>query len=142
MCVMKISSVNNMGYTPSGKALYFTKTPTIAIDKGMEFLSHENVSTSKKGIRYLKDDEIPREIRKKLGELPFIKKLSKKYETFVWFVESKTLDTYRSWVKISHVKNGMDYATNHYVVGTSNADQIIARENLYSNIKNKKFLVL
>ena len=104
MCVMKINSVGNAGYSPACKELYFIKTPTIAIDKGMEYMVQENVSKSRNGVRYLKDNEISGEIKEKLASLPFIQKISNKYETFVWYAESKLQNVYRSWVKISHIK--------------------------------------
>ena len=124
------------------KALYFTKTPTVMLDKSAEFMEHEAVSVTKDGIRYLKDNDIPKKIAEKLAELPFIKKISNKYETFVWFSESKNLDGYKSWVKISHLKDGNDYLTTHYVVGKNFHGQEIARENLFQNIKDKKFMVM
>ena len=65
---MKILSINRGEYVPSNKSLYFTKTPTVVLNDTLNLFAHEEVSTTRKGIKYLKDTQIPNKIKKRFAE--------------------------------------------------------------------------
>ena len=139
---MHIQSIRSCGEKPTFKALYFTKTPTIMLNKTAEFMPHEKISTTSKGIRYLKDTEISKSLKERFANNSFIKKMAKKYDTFVWFVESKTNDGFKTWAKITRVQHGETELPPHYVIGKSEYTQKTATENMFTALKNKNFTVL
>ncbi|GEM_PF-3030591 len=82
---MNIQPISNY-YNPSAKGLYFAdKYPlfnprsnyTKSYLKGKELLFSEN------GYRYVENKEISQELKEKLSNIPFIKYLSEKYDTFI-----------------------------------------------------------
>lgn len=112
------------------------------LDRAAEFMPHEKVSTTPKGIRYLKDTEISESLKERFANNSFIKKMAKKYDTFVWFVESKTNDGYRAWAKITQLDNGNTTQAPHYVIGKSRYTQNMATEDMFTALKNKNFTVI
>ena len=81
---MNIQPISNY-YNLSAKGLYFAdKYPlfnprsnyTKSYLKGKELLFSEN------GYRYVENKEISQELKEKLSNIPFIKYLSEKYDTF------------------------------------------------------------
>ena len=139
---MLVQSIDNKHVVPAFRTLHFSKTPTILLNGAEDIFEHEEVSITKNGIRYLEDKDIPKQIKERLANIPFIKELSRKCETFIWFVESKGPKDYRSWVKISHVENGSNNVTNHYVVVKNEYGQDVATETMFRNLREKKFTVL
>ena len=139
---MHIQAITSNERSQAFKALYFSKTPTVMLDKAIEFMPHEKVATTSKGIRYLKDTDISQSIKKHFGNIPFVKKMAKKYDTFIWFINSKQPDGYRACAKITRIKDGQIELPAHYVIGKSQCSQETATECMFTALKNKNFTVL
>lgn len=128
---MLVSPIKSNSYTPSSRALYFTKTPTVMLDASAKFMEHENVSVSRKGFRYLKDTNIAEELRERFATNPLVKDLARQYETFIWFVETKTAEKgYSAVAKIMHVLDNGEMAKT-YIKGHSEYTQNLAREKMF-----------
>ena len=95
---MKVNKINNnlsvsRANNPSMTAgLYFAK-PGVLFNPNVSFVDTEGQKITQKGVRYFENNELAENIRKRISEIPFVKELSKKYETFVTVIQSKPKDT-------------------------------------------------
>lgn len=69
--------------------LYFAK-PGVLFNPNANYVNPEGQKITEKGVRYFESIELSESIRKKIAEIPFIKELSEKYETFVSVIQAKT----------------------------------------------------
>ena len=88
------SNLNNNNNISFKNGLYFAKTPYILFNKktSINYFANEKfkynifnseILTSKEGFRYIKDDITSADIKKEVTNLPFIKDLAERFDTFV-----------------------------------------------------------
>lgn len=81
---MKLQNVENNSV--STKGLYFTKATPIFNNVVAE-ARQEAYTTTKKGVKYIKDNRISETLKKTIKEIPIIKHMSKKNDVFVYLNE-------------------------------------------------------
>ena len=85
---MQVQRVNSAG--PSfGAGLYFTELSFPLLDKGLSVIKQSGVKVSKEGYKYVELKRLPQSVKERFTENKFLKNLSDKFETFVWFQSFK-----------------------------------------------------
>lgn len=145
---MRIQSIDNSKQNLSMKAgLYFTKNSNVLYNKdiNIKYLTNEVVKVSKEGSRYIEDNLIPQSIKERFANNPFIKGLSEKFDTFVFFREvPKEHKSNSGFHNISFAQIGWaDYskgmAQKREVQGCSPISQEIATDKMFKNLENLDF---
>ncbi len=139
---MRIQSIKNY-HAPSMKSgLYFTKTSSVLFnqDPTIKYATNSVINVSKEGSRYIKDTQIPQKIKDKFSEIPFIKELAEKFDTFIHFHETPKGSNYNqfehvSYAKISWADYSQKYAQHRNFVGRSPISQDLATEKMFKNIE-------
>ena len=143
---MRIQSIDKNN--PSMKAgLYFTKKSSVLYNKSknLKFITNEPVKVSKEGTRYIEDNVIPQSIKDRFASIPFIKELSEKFDTFIFYREiPKNHYNNSGFHNISYAQIGWaDYskvmAERRDVQGCSPISQEIATEKMFKNLEQKNF---
>ncbi len=139
---MYVQSIND-GYNPSMKEIYFTEVYPI-FDKSLRFskkvLNKRNVSQSKNGYKFIENKNISGELKDKYMEIPFVRELSEKYDTFVL---NKTVGsifggdiTYASVIWVNPEK---ECAQSLKTVGRSALQEVSANEDIINKLKDFKY---
>ena len=140
---MYVSKINNEIHFKNG--LYFTKSSSVLFNKSNEvnYLSEEIVKKSPTGARYIENTGLSQEIKNAFSKIPFIKNLSEKFDTFVWFSkipkENKN-EQFMTVAKISWADYSKPKAEERMAYATSNVSEEDSFDILIKNIENKKFL--
>lgn len=132
---MQVSSINNNNQ--NFKALYFVKTMPL-FSEAANYVRKDNVKLSKQGFKYKEDCEVPKSIQKKISNIPGIKNLSEKVDTFVHYCEDKysSIDSnddvsfFRLWYNDSS-----DDCTVYKQFSGRGATKHDARENLIKKLE-------
>ena len=85
---MRIQSIANN--SPSMKSgLYFTKTSNVLFNKNpdIKYMTDEIVKVSKEGSRYIEDTKISQTLKDRFAQIPLVKELAAKFDTFIHFHE-------------------------------------------------------
>ena len=145
---MHIQSINNSQNNPSMKAgLYFTKKSNVLFNKNnnVNFLTDDIVKTSKDGFRYIEDTSISQSVKDRFAEIPFIKSLAEKFDTFIFFREmpkgSKnnfSIENF-SFTKISWADETKNHAQQRIVNGSSPISQEFATNKMFTNLEHNNF---
>ncbi len=143
---MHIQSINTN--SPASKGLYFTRVPNVLFNKSPK-VTYSNpvdvVKVSEQGARYIEDRMISEKMKERFKSNPFIKELSKKFDTFVFFRElpvghsSNFGKQHLSFARISWA----DYAKSHSELRIAQGESPISTEsatnNMFKNIEKKNF---
>ena len=135
------------------KGLYFAKTPYILFNKKtpINYFANEKfkynifnseILTSKEGFRYIKDDTTSTNIKKKIADLPFIKDLSERFDTFVVCHKPSFTDTlkkYSSVLEVFWADYSKGQVQNEVVIGFAKKSEADAIENMLHNLSIKEF---
>ena len=144
---MHVQSVKEQ-YNPSMKAgLYFTKKTSVLYNKDpkIKFCTDEIVKVSEEGTRYIEDKLIPQSLKDRFANIPFIKELSEKFDTFVFFREipkdSKTNGGFHnlSYAQIGWADYSKKMAQKRAVQGCSPISQELATEKMFKNLEQRNF---
>lgn len=141
-CCMRISSILANNYEPSMKAgLYFTKTSNVLFNKSknLKYITDEIVKVSNEGSRYIEDTQISEAMKKRFMQIPFIKQLAEKFDTFIFFREIPKDESFFkldhiSYSKISWADYSLKNAQSRDFVGKSRNSQLEATKNMLMNI--------
>ena len=143
---MHIQDLNS--YNPSSKGLYFTKISSVLFNKNAKYITQEPVKTSEKGIRYIENTEIPKNIKDRFLKIPFIKELSENFDTFIFFREipkghrNNFLKEHIACTKISWADFSKEYAQVRRVDGHSPVSEDLALEKMFKNLEQENFSAL
>jgi hypothetical protein len=88
---MQVSKINYQN-TPEFKAgLYFSRSSSVLFNRNhnITFRTPDQPQVSSEGFRYFEDKNISEELKEKFANIPFIKKLAQKFDTFIWTGFSK-----------------------------------------------------
>lgn len=140
---MYVSKINNEINFKNG--LYFTKSSSVLFNKSNEvnYLSEEIVKKSPTGARYIENTGLSQEIKDTFSKIPFIKNLSEKFDTFVWFShipKESANEKFQTIAKISWADYSKTKAEERMAYATSNVSEKDSFDILIKNIENKKFL--
>ena len=133
--------------------LYFAKTPYILFNKktSINYFANEKfkynifnseILTSKEGFRYIKDDITSADIKKEVTNLPFIKDLSERFDTFVVCHKPSfiyNLKKYSSVLEVFWADYSKGQVQNEVVIGYSKKSETAAVENMIHNLSIKEF---
>ena len=133
--------------------LYFAKTPYILFNKktSINYFANEKfkynifnseILTSKEGFRYIKDDITSADIKKEVTNLPFIKDLSERFDTFVVCHKPSFIDNlkkYSSVLEVFWADYSKGQVQNEVVIGYSKKSETAAVENMIHNLSIKEF---
>lgn len=145
---MHIQSIDSFNQNPAMKAgLYFTKKSNVIYNKDLniKYATDEIVKVSKEGSRYIEDNLIPQSIKDRFAKIPFIKDLSEKFDTFIYFREiPKEHKNNSGFHNISFAQIGWaDYskgmAQKREVQGCSPISQEIATDKMFKNLESCNF---
>lgn len=131
---------------PSMKAgLYFSKTSNVLFNQNpnINYVTNEVVKISKEGSRYIEDTTIPQVIKKYFAEIPFIKELAQKFDTFIHFCKVPkggrfNKSEFVAYAKISWADYSKKYAEQKDFIGTSTVSQEAALYDLFRQLENAK----
>ena len=144
---------NNNNNISFKNGLYFAKTPYILFNKKtpINYFANEKfkynifnseILTSKEGFRYIKDDITPADIKKEVTNLPFIKDLAERFDTFVVCHKPSFIDNLKKYSSILEVF-WADYSKgqvqNEVVIGYSKKSETDAVKNMIHNLSIKEF---
>ena len=102
---MRIQSIDNNA--PSMQAgLYFTKNSNVLFNKNtnIKYITDEIVQISQEGTRYIEDVKLSKAIKDRFAQIPFIKELTEKFETFVHFHEAPKDSRTNQFEHVSYAK--------------------------------------
>ena len=127
--------------------LYFTINSNVIYNRSpkIKYLTDEVVKVSKEGSRYIEDNIIPQSIKERFANNSFIKELSEKFDTFVFFREiPKEHENNSGFHNIAFAQIGWaDYykgmAQKREVQGCSPISQEIATDKMFKNLENRDF---
>ena len=145
---MRIQSISGVKQAPAMKAgLYFTKKSNVLYnkDKKIRYVTDEVVKVSKEGSRYIEDNLISKSIKDRFANIPFIKELSEKFDTFIFFrelpKEHKNNSGFHnlSFAKIGWADYSKGMAETREVQGCSQISQELATERMFKNLKDCNF---
>ena len=152
MQIQSNSSILNNNI-PFKKGLYFAKTPYILFNKKtpINYFANEKfkynifnseILTSKEGFRYIKDDITSADIKKEVTNLPFIKDLAERFDTFVVCHKPSFIDNlkkYSSVLEVFWADYSKGQVQNEVVIGYSKKSETAAVENMIHNLSIKEF---
>ena len=143
MKVNPVTQSNHQNQT-SFNGLYFVKNPTVLFDKSanIDVFANEAVSLSKEGFKYIEDTIISPKMKDKISNIPFIKDLAEKFDTFVYLSKPFKNDYYNKYY--SHLKvrwaDGSNVLPSKYdVIGSSQKSSKCAISNLVKNLESQNF---
>ena len=130
---MLIQPVTNYNQQPNFQAgLYFTKSSVFS--KNCANISHVRkcAMASAEGYRYFPDTQIKPEIAERLKQIPIIKELAEKFDTFIFFTEdAKGInEKYTSFVRVTWADPGKKNLQRKGYIGLSEKSSEEATENL------------
>ena len=150
MKIMPISKSSNLDKNASSfkAGLYFAKTPYILFNKkaSIDYSRYNPIKNtilkSKEGFRYIKDDITSADIKKEVTNLPFIKDLAERFDTFVVCHKPSFIDNlkkYSSVLEVFWADYSKGQVQNEVVIGYSKKSETDAVENMIHNLSIKEF---
>lgn len=145
---MRVQSINNCYKQPTMKAgTYFTDSDIVIFNTRDHHycVPKEILGVSEDGFEYIKDTTTSQEIKDRFTQIPFIKKLSEKFDVFVWFREVPLKDDRSghydnlSFATILWADPKYKYAQDRKVEGRNTESQELATEKMFENLENGKF---
>ena len=130
------------------KGLYFTKRPNIEFNKSASILRlnpADYINVSEKGVRYLADNTITKEIKERFASIPFIKNLVEQFDTFIFFKElpmehpDNLSSQHLSIARISWLDDAKNSNELRLVSGNSAVSKEFATDKMFINLKGEKF---
>lgn len=132
-------SVNSPSMTAG---LYFAK-PGMLFNKNYSYVNPEGQKISPEGVRYFEDESITLPVREKFANVPILKKLSAKHDTFVNLVTifDKDLNQNRfARINISYA-DYLKKQVNHYEIDAHNPSMKYSFLNLLDDAIRSFFLI-
>ena len=122
------------------KGLYFAKTTPLC-NEGFNYVNKAEQKVSKQGIKYLEDKDIAANVKERISNIPFIKEMGEKFETFVVYTEkkmekffNKEQEEYVSIIDM-HVINKQEKKSQNYVfLGRDTNSLLEARDNCLKKV--------
>lgn len=148
---MRIQSIDNSKQSPTMKAgLYFTKKSNALFnrDPNIKFITKDVVKVSKDGLRYIEDNLIPQNIKDRFVKNPFIKELSEKFDTFVFYRELPKGHKNNfgceniAFAKISWADSTQSHVQMRAVNGYSPVSKDLAIDKMFTNLENRNFCAI
>lgn len=142
---MQIKTIDKYSIQPSMQAgLYFSKTSNVLFNKNANYKTGEIVKLSQEGFKYIEDTKTTQIIKEKFANIPFIKNLAEKFDTFIFFREIpkglyKNFDNF-SFTKISWCDTTKKMAEIRRAEGNSPISQTLATEKMFKNIEKETFV--
>ena len=140
---MRIQAIEN---NINSKGVYFTKIPNVKFDKTQNANKSSIAKVSEQGFRYVENKTISKEIKEKFLSNPFIKELSEKFDTFIFFREipknhpnNMQYNSHFSFAKISWTDLSKEGTEIRQVYGNSPISQKAATDAMFKNLENRKF---
>ena len=132
---MRIQQQNS--YNPNIKALYFAKTTPLC-NKALNYVNKADQKLSKNGFKYLEDKVINPNIKKRIKNIPFVKEMAKKFETFVVYTENKygkiynnQQKEYLSMMEMFVVDTENSAVKTHLIMARDDDSLLMAREKFF-----------
>lgn len=88
---MQVSKINYQNTLEFKAGLYFSRSSSVLFNRNhnITFRTPDQPQVSSEGFRYFEDKNISEELKEKFANIPFIKKLAQKFDTFIWTGFSK-----------------------------------------------------
>lgn len=137
--------VHNTVTTPNFRSIYFVKYKPV-FNKKLTYtqsVKNECMQTTKAGIKYIEDINISNDLKNAIKNIPCLKKLSEKFETFIQYDEKPTNTTkkgYSSKINIYHKEKEYSQTKINTIEGFDNNSYAKARENCINNLENLNLL--
>ena len=156
MQIQQITKNFNDNRTSFKAGLYFAKSPYILFNKKtpISYFANEKfvynfynskILTSNEGFRYIEDDIISSDMKKEIANMPIIKELSEKFDTFVVSYKPKfikELKKYSSLVDIFWADHSKEQAQNKLVIGYSEKSELGAVSDMLRKLSIREFAEL
>lgn len=128
---MQVQRSNNL---PFRSGLYFSKSSQVLFNKTLNFVNKEGVKISEGGYQYKEHTRIPESIKDMFRRSPFLKTLSKNFDTFVWFdtiPKDGNYDHHLAVAKILWADPTKKYAQTREIVCTSKKSTAAALKKIF-----------
>lgn len=145
---MKINPIaftqSNQQNQTSFNGLYFVKNPTVLFDKSakLDIFANEAVSLSKEGFKYVEDTVVSPKLKDKISNIPFIKDLAEKFDTFVYLSKpfnNTYYNKYYSHLKVKWADSSSALPKKCDVIGSSPKSPNAAVNNMVKNLETQNF---
>lgn len=135
---------NQQNQTSFQRGLYFVQSPTVLFDKTakLDVLTKKIVSSSEEGYRYIEATAISPKIKEKIANIPFVKGLAEKFDTFVYLSKPFKNDYYNkhySHLKIKWADSSKDIPQKCDVIGSSPVSSKAAVSEMIKNLETQEF---
>lgn len=130
---MLIQPVTNYNQQPNFQAgLYFTKSSVLSKNCPNIRFARESAMESAEGYKYFPDIQIKPEIAERLKQIPFVKNLAEKFDTFIFFTkDAKGInEKYTSFVSVTWADPGKKILQRKRYIGLSENSSEEATANL------------
>lgn len=148
---MRIQSIDNSKQSPTMKAgLYFIKKSNVLFnrDPNIKFITKDFVKVSKDGFRYIEDNLIPQSIKDRFAKNSFVKDLSEKFDTFIFYRELPKGHKNNfgceniAFAKISWADFTQSHAQMREVNGHSPISEDLAIDKMFKELEKCKFCAI
>lgn len=135
---------NQQNQTSFQRGLYFVQSPTVLFDKTakLDSFAKKIVSSSNEGYRYIEDTAISPKIKERIANIPFVKDLADKFDTFVYLskpFKNNYYNKHYSHLKIIWADESKDIPQKCDVIGSSPKSSKIAVSNMIKNLETQEF---
>lgn len=132
--------VQRTGSNPTfTNGVYFSKASNICFDKTATFVNQSGMKVSENGYKYIENSTIPKQIKDKFLNNEFIKKISEKFDTFIWFdqvpANKKWGNGYIAMAKIWWADPSKNAAQSKGFRGVSKSTSARAVDNMFKELK-------
>ena len=139
--------IQHIDSSPSSKGLYFTRVSNVLFNKNhnINYVTKDAVKYSENGYRYIEDRTITKEVKERFSFMPFVRELSKKFDTFVFFSElpkghpNNLGNTHFSFARITWADSTKGHNELRVVSGNSPVSQECATKAMFDNLSKKQF---
>ena len=132
---MQIQKTTNTNF---GKGIYFSHISNICFNKTAKFTNKEGVKISEEGYKYIEQTQLSKQIKDKFKNNKFIKNISEKFDTFIWFEEIQKNKSAGlpnvSMAKVMWHNPIEKYPQIRPFLGTSNISKEDALEKMFNKI--------
>ena len=119
--------------------VYFSRASNICFDKTASFANERGMKVSENGYKYLESLTIPEDVKKKFLNNKFIKEISEKFDTFIWFEQvpanKKWGNGFIAMAKIWWADSSKEAAQRKGVRGISRKSASKALDNMFKELK-------
>ncbi len=142
---MQVSKINYQNSPEFKAGLYFSRSSSVLFNRNhnITFRTPDQPQVSSEGFRYFEDKNIPEELKERFANIPFVKKLAQKFDTFIWtgfsregvFGNRNIVVTKIAWADLSK-----DAAQKECVVAESKISKEDSFDKMFEKLEKEKFI--